>query len=218
MSIDIDKCRANLSIYTRRAYQSLPDLDKPRILDIACGTGVPTILLAELSDGQIVAVDNDRLALKSLRAKIQSAKLTDRIEIIESDIRKLDFPTRSFDIIWAEGALWIVGFENGIGSWKRFLRPAGYLVIHDNYGDIDSKLASLSGHGFAVIELFKLEPEVWWQSYYAPLELEIEKLRGSVESDPALSAKIETIEKEIRQFREDSSRFTSAFIVAQSAP
>ncbi len=216
MGIDIDRCRRNLSLYTRRAFETLPDLDEPRILDVACGTGVPTMLLAELSDGHIVAVDNDPLALKSLRAKIRSASLTERVKVVESDIRKLDFPPESFDIIWAEGALWIVEFNTGINSWKQFLRPEGYLVIHDDYRDIDSKLDSLSDHGFAVIEQFTLEAEVWWQSYYAPLELEIEKLRGSLKSDPALSTRVETIKDEIRQFREDSSKFASAFIVAQS--
>ncbi len=29
--------------YTRQAYRMLPRLDKPRILDIGCGSGAPTL-------------------------------------------------------------------------------------------------------------------------------------------------------------------------------
>jgi methylase of polypeptide subunit release factors len=41
-----DQCRKNLSRFTERALSSIPELDNPIILDIGCGTGVPTILLA----------------------------------------------------------------------------------------------------------------------------------------------------------------------------
>ena len=65
--LDRDQFRANLLAYTRRAYRMLPHLAKPRILDIGCGTGVSTLELARISDGDLVAVDIDQDAP---RAKI----------------------------------------------------------------------------------------------------------------------------------------------------
>ena len=44
--IDRDRFREPLLKYTRKAFQLLPKLDKPRILDVGCGSGVPTIELA----------------------------------------------------------------------------------------------------------------------------------------------------------------------------
>ena len=44
----------------------LPIIDKPRILDIGCGYGVPTLELARLSDGEITAIDTDQFLLDRL--------------------------------------------------------------------------------------------------------------------------------------------------------
>ncbi|HUV64140.1 MAG TPA: hypothetical protein VMW24_09590 [Sedimentisphaerales bacterium] len=51
-----DQFRANLLEFTRKAFHMLPRLDKPRILDIGCGSGVATLELARISGGNIVAV------------------------------------------------------------------------------------------------------------------------------------------------------------------
>lgn len=41
-----DKIRKRLLKYTRKAFRMLPQMEKPRILDIGCGSGIPTILAA----------------------------------------------------------------------------------------------------------------------------------------------------------------------------
>jgi len=41
-----DHFRERLNKYTRRAFQMLPKVENPHILDIGCGSGVPTIELA----------------------------------------------------------------------------------------------------------------------------------------------------------------------------
>jgi len=65
MSIDIinelnlEQFREVFLKYTRKAFQMLPKMDKPCILDIGCGTGLTTIELARLSDGEIIGIDID---------------------------------------------------------------------------------------------------------------------------------------------------------------
>ena len=56
---EIEELRANFIRYTKKAFRMLPKLDRPRILDIGCGSGAPTIELARLSDGEIIGIDID---------------------------------------------------------------------------------------------------------------------------------------------------------------
>jgi len=61
--IDKDLLREGLSKYTRQAFNMLPELDKPRVLDVGCGSGVPTMELARLSNGQIIGLDINQCSL-----------------------------------------------------------------------------------------------------------------------------------------------------------
>ena len=69
MTIDTDAYRKNLLKYTGIAYALLPPMDKPLILDSGCGTGVPTIYLAQISKGNVIGVDIDGTALKKWKTK-----------------------------------------------------------------------------------------------------------------------------------------------------
>ena len=57
--LDRDGLRSHFNTFTRQAFQRLPKLNRPRILDIGCGTGVPALELASLSDGEIFGIDID---------------------------------------------------------------------------------------------------------------------------------------------------------------
>ena len=47
-----DLVRKRLLKYTRKAFRMLSQMDKPRILDIGCGSGAPTLELSRLSQGR----------------------------------------------------------------------------------------------------------------------------------------------------------------------
>ena len=126
---DKDHLRENLSKYTRKAFQMLPHVDRPRILDIGCGRGVPTLELAHLSNGQIIGLEIDETSVNECTRKIKERDLSKRVRIMRCSIQDMDFPCETFDIIWAEGSIGIVGFEKGLREWRRFLKPNGFLVL-----------------------------------------------------------------------------------------
>ena len=41
----------------------------------------------------------------------------------------LKFPHDSLDLIWSEGAIYIIEFEHGINYWKKFLKTGGIMAV-----------------------------------------------------------------------------------------
>jgi methylase of polypeptide subunit release factors len=81
-----DACRKSLSKYTTRAFQAIPRIEAPTILDIGCGSGVPTLELSRRCDGEVIGLDIDRSLLDLLEEKIRRAGLSDRVRAVEGSM------------------------------------------------------------------------------------------------------------------------------------
>jgi len=195
--MDRDDLRRNLLGFTDRAFEFLPPLEKPRVLDIGCGTGVPTLRLAELTGGQIVGLDSDREALETLRARAEALGISGRIEVRAGSLEEIPFEEGSFDLLWCEGAVSVLGFRESLQSWRRLLKPGGYLVVHDEAGDIGGKNLAVREEGYTLLGHFEISEQVWWDEYYALADVELEL----------------ELAEEISQFRARPEQFRSAFFV-----
>ena len=115
---------------TEKALSMLSDLKKnPYILDVGCGPGMQTLDLLDLTDGSIVAVDNHQPFLDQLSEKVMQKGIAGRVQIVNADMSSLDFHPATFDLIWSEGAAYIMGFKNALSTWKPFLVKQGYLAV-----------------------------------------------------------------------------------------
>jgi ubiquinone/menaquinone biosynthesis C-methylase UbiE len=161
-----------------------------QIADIGCGTGAQTMVLAEQLAGQITAVDLFPEFLEVLDKRATEKGLTN-ISTIAASMDELPFESKSLDLIWSEGAVYILGFETGIRYWHQFLKPGGYLAVSEitwltdsrpkeieyhwqvAYPQIDTaanKIKQLEQGGYAIIDHFFLPTECWIKNYYEPLE------------------------------------------------
>lgn len=211
--VNKDLVRKRLIKYTRRAFRVLPQLDKPRILDIGCGSGIPTMELAGLSNGQIIGLDINQPLLDRLMRKIKKAGLSDRVKTLKCSMFDMDFPDESFDIIWAEGSISVIGFERGLKEWRRFLKPNGFLVVHDEVGSITQKLEQIFSCGYDLLGYFVLGEETWWNEYYAPLEKRIHKIRTKHADNPRAIAVLDAEQREIEMVKQNPGRYCSAYFV-----
>jgi len=208
-----DRLRKRLLKYLRKAFRVLPPLDEPRILDIGCGSGVPTMELARLSGGQVIALDIDASLLDRLNKKIEEASLSDRVTALKRSMFEMDFPAESFDIIWAEGSIARIGFSAGLRKWARFLKPGGFLVVHDEEGNVKEKVSQVSIQGYDLLHSFILDERTWWDEYFTPLERQIRETRVKQPVDPKLLALLDADQREVEMVRQNPRRTRSVYFV-----
>lgn len=208
-----ESLRKRFNEYTRKAFLTLPGVNMPRILDIGCGSGVPTIELAELSNGKITGLDIDQSALDRLNEKIKRQKLSAKVNTINHSLINLDFPDNWFDIIWAEGSAHVIGFKKSLIEWKRHIKPDGYLVIHDEQGNIGQKLQQITSCGYQLLDYFMLGKDTWYRDYFRPLEKLVRKARKEFVENPEVLREITIAENEIKFFKNYPERNNSVFFV-----
>jgi ubiquinone/menaquinone biosynthesis C-methylase UbiE len=221
MTIDIndelnkDILRENLIKYTRKAFQMLPPMEKPCILDLGCGTGVPTMELARLSQGEIIGLDIDQLSLDKFNEKIKQAGLTSRVKTIKCSMLEMNFPDESFDLIWAEGVLSRISFEKALKVWQRFLKTKGFLVLHEEIRFIEKDLEKVSNCGFTLFGNFKLPQDAFWIEYYQPLQKRIDELRIKYGNDINALSVLDGEQREIDMFKKNPKLHNSGFYLLQ---
>jgi len=222
---------------TRKAYSMLKHLpEKPRILDIGCGPGMQTVTLAKLSDGKICAVDNHQLFLEQLKKKAEEEGVAEKITAVNGDMAALDYEDDSFDLLWSEGAIFVIGFEKGIREWKRLLTRNGYLVVSELswlqlnppeevkkfFTEVYPAIKTVNGNiemirkaGYRVISHFVLPKEGWWTHYYTPIETKIPSMKLKYKHDKEALAFLAAEELEIEMFRKYSDYYGYVFYIMQ---
>lgn len=200
-----DECRGNLAGYTIRAFSLIPKIIRPKILDMGCGTGVPSLALLEACDGTVCAVDPDGPALEWLREKAGALGFLHRITILQGTLFETSPPGGPFDIVLAEGLLNAVDFEKGFDVLAGHCRNNGYLIIHDEWRDDPGKRAFFDGRGMRILGSFPLDEVIWGREYVAPLEEQIKRIGDDLLFEVEL--------KEIEAYRLDPSSFRSNYYV-----
>lgn len=208
MTVDPEVFRANLLKYARIAFQLLPPMARPAILDAGCGTGVPTLELARLCDGRILGVDTDAAALQRLRDRIAEHQLEARVRTLQCSFTDLPPGTGPFDIVWAEGSISGLSFTAALAVLSRQLKPEGFLVVHDEEGNCLAKAKSAQSAGFEVRALFVLPGSLWWNEYYRPLEA---ALAAATAVHPPFQ--LQRLREEVERVRSDPSRYGSAYFI-----
>lgn len=205
-----DNCRKGLIKYLEKAISIIPGIDNPDILDIGCGTGVPTLWIAERFSGNITAVDVDKDSLDYFSKKILNRNLNDKITTLCTSFFDFNPGTDLYDIILAEGFLNAVGFERGFKRATGILKKGGYFIIHDEYKDHEKKCNFIRENSCKVMNTLYLDETVWWNDYYRQLEIEISRT-----ADAGLREMFNSDLNEIEQYKADPHLFRSCYYVVE---
>ncbi|MFD3694797.1 GNAT family N-acetyltransferase [Streptomyces sp. NPDC058646] len=166
--------------------------ERPRVLDLGCGPGRSALLLAAEAGGadgaEVTAVDLHRPFLDELRTAAAARGLDGRVRTVEADMGALPCEDGSFDLVWAEGSAYTIGFDTALERWKRLLAPGGTLVLtecewtvadpsagarafwdeHYPLRSTAGNLAAARAAGYQVLGVHH-QPGSDWAEYYGPL-------------------------------------------------
>lgn len=211
-ALGIQELRARFLRHTKRAYLMLPAFDRPRILDIGCGTGLPTIVLAQLSLGEIVGIDTEDAALSQLRQRIEHANLSHRVTAVNASLYETGIPDESFDILWAEGVLHLLDPCRSFRECHRLLKPKGFFMIHETIAWFEELRESLPRFGFEYVDQHLLPRHCWWTDYGAPLEERIWAFREA-HGGAAEFGEFARYEQEVARLKEAPGQFDCGFFL-----
>jgi SAM-dependent methyltransferase len=220
---------------TREALARLPALPpQPAVADLGCGRGRSSLVLAADLGARVIAIDRHAPFLARLRADARKQGLEGRIETREGDMAAPPLAPGTLDLIWSEGAIYHLGFENGLRLWRPLLRPQGLVALSEvswlgaarpaaafwaeaypGMGSIEDNTARAAAADFALLDHFTLPPSAWWDEYYRPLQARIERLRPG--ADAVLEAVIAEAEAEIELFARHGDSYGYVFYLLRRA-
>ena len=221
---------------TRKAFSYLKNLPaEPYILDIGCGPGMQTIELARIARGKIVALDNHQPFLDTLVQNAIKEGVDKRIFPKNQSMLEMDFKDNSFDIIWSEGALYQMGFQNGLKKCHQLLKKGGYLAVTEGvlltsnppigakefwaeYPDIKEvkeNIALIRDEKYHLLAHFTLPKSSWTDNYYSPIEKRIVELKKKYRNNKVALRVFARSEKEIKLYKRNSDYVGYEFFVMQ---
>lgn len=198
------------------------------ILDIGCGVGADTILLADYFENSTVeAVDLFKHYISVLNEKITENNLNNRVFAYEMSMYDLDFANEEFNIVFSHASAHIMGFKKALHEWKRLIKPDGYMICSDiswtgkpsrqsrsfwknTYSEIDTpenKITQIRDEGYEFITHI---PVSWDDAheFYSDLESNLKLLEGD---DSAVDFKNQ-LKKEIEVYRKNED-FSYVFYI-----
>jgi cyclopropane fatty-acyl-phospholipid synthase-like methyltransferase len=187
----------------------------------------------------ILAVDNHQPFLDELQRRAEAEGVSKKIRAYLKDMRDLGPEDGPFDLIWSEGALYVMGFNEGLAVCHSLLSPGGLFAASElcwfrpdppaecrrffaseypAISDIDTNLSAIKSCGYEVLEYFTLPESSWLESYYNPLEDRLRSFREKYAGNTERIEIIDSIQKEIDIYREYSDFYGYVFYLMQRSP
>ena len=222
---------------TERAFSMLSSLPpRPLVLDIGCGPGVQTLHLVRLTRSRVIALDKHHPYIAQLMKRLPEKGQGHRVHAMVADMNALPFLDQTFDLIWSEGAIYLMGFANGLTQWKPLLKPGGFLTVTEitwldpdppqevkafweqHYPAMqgtDQNIQTVREKGYRPLGAFQLPESAWWKDYYTPLQERLARLRKKYKSNPEALALLEEEQAEIDLYRAYARYYGYVFYVMQ---
>ena len=174
--------------------------------------------------------------LHELNEKAERLGLKGKIVTLQKSMEELPFKSKEFDIIWSEGAIYNVGFDNGIKKWKNYLKVGGYLAVSEitwitnsrpkeiedfwkqEYPEIDiasNKIKILETNVYSLVGYFYLTQDSWIENYYKPMEARFEAFLNRYNSSELACKVVEEYKSEINLYLKYKDYYSYGFYIVR---
>ena len=129
--------------WMREIHVQLPEGKKLRILDVGCGAGFFSILLAK-EGHQVTGIDLTPDMIKNARLLAEEEKVSCEFQVMDAE--NPEFQEETFDVVISRNLTWTLPHvQHAYQEWIRVLKKGGILLNFDaNYGITDfSNVADL---------------------------------------------------------------------------
>ena len=129
--------------WMREIHVQLPEEKNLKILDVGCGAGFFSILLAK-EGYQVTGIDLTPDMIKNARLLAEEEKVSCEFQVMDAE--NPEFPDETFDVVISRNLTWTLPHvQHAYQEWIRVLKKGGILLNFDaNYGITDfSNVADL---------------------------------------------------------------------------
>jgi len=117
---------------TRRIVEIVHPEKGSRVLDVACGKGGTSLILAQDYKCRVVGIDLSEKLISLARCSLEAKRLNNSLAFIVADAEELPFEDASFDTIISECSFSILpNKEKAASEMNRVLKSNGKLVMAD---------------------------------------------------------------------------------------
>lgn len=175
---------------TLKALSFVKELDEnSQVIDLGCGTGGQTMVLAQHIKGSITGIDQFQEFIDVFNDNAKKLNLQERVMGIVGIMEDLSFSKGEIDLIWSEGVVDSISFEKNLSYWNKFLKEDGYIAltipswftdehpaeVAKFWTDMGSGLDTIGNNisvmqkaGYIPVATFTLPEKCWTDNYYVP--------------------------------------------------
>jgi len=222
--------------HTLHVLRLLPKQQFHVIVDVGCGAGRQTMVLAKELGTLVHAVDSYEPFLNDLMRRAAEARIEQLVQTHCMDMKDIPGVFQHIDLLWSEGSAYNIGFSNALTTWASAINPDGFAVVSElswireqvpdtvrefflsGYPDmhpVHHNIVVAENAGYKVLNTYALPKEAWVEGYYDILEPRARALLDH--QDPSVrDFSAETV-REIEVFQCSEDSYGYVFYVLQRA-
>jgi ubiquinone/menaquinone biosynthesis C-methylase UbiE len=104
------------------------------VLDYGCGNGVHSVFPLKAGAKKVIAIDLSGKSLEIAKNRLKKEGLGEKIEFIEMDCEKTEFPDNHFDLVLDSGTFSSLDINKVFPELGRILKSDGVLVGIETFG------------------------------------------------------------------------------------